>query len=145
MYRSCLFQFFVFFWLCFPFLPVRHVFIQSFCHVCLLAPVRTAVYNNPTDPTSGDPLSPSFGYAGLRWAETQTALSVPKTFLAVILDTPDRPTPQPINGKPNGDPGFNVTFPIRPLYCECRRGVGIPLSRLRCLIVAICDEREGFC
>jgi len=71
------------------------------------------VYNNPIDETGGDPYSPTFGFAGLRWAETQTARTVENAFLAVILDTPDRPTPQPINGRPGADGGFNVHSPFK--------------------------------
>lgn len=81
-----------------------------------------AVYDRPVDPTGGDPFNTKFGYAGLRWAETQTHLTVENTFMAVILDTPDRPTPTPINGVPGADEGFNVrglcASPRGRLFCR---------------------------
>ena len=61
---------------------------------------------------AGGPLDPSFGYGGLRWAQTLT-LRLPNTFMATCYDTPDRPTPQSIDGKPGADPGFSVHSPFK--------------------------------
>jgi len=77
---------------------------------------NSTVYNNPTDP--GDPFSPAFGYAGLRWSQTAgygyvPNKAMPAVFMATSLDTPDRSVPYPINGKPGGDPGFNVHSPFK--------------------------------
>ena len=59
----------------------------------------------------GDPLSPVFGYAGLRWSQTAgygyaPNPAMPNTFMAVSYDTPDRPTPWKPN--PKLDPGRAV-------------------------------------
>jgi hypothetical protein len=76
------------------------------------------VYDGPTDPTHGDPYSPAWGYAGLRWAQTAGYGRVPNpaqpnVFMAVSVDTPDRPFPfrSPLNG--NFDPGCNVHSPFK--------------------------------
>ena len=76
------------------------------------------VYNNPADPTNGDPYSPAFGYGGLRWSQTAGYGHVPNpaqpaVFMAVSVDTPDRPYPfrSPLNG--NLDPGCNVHSPFK--------------------------------
>ncbi len=80
-----------------------------------LAVSTGSVYNNPTDP--GDPLSPVFGYAGLRWSQSASYgytpnPAMPKVFTAVSYDTPDRPerwAPDPFL-----DPaGFNVHSPFK--------------------------------
>lgn len=76
------------------------------------------VYNNPVDPSRGDPLSPSFGYGGIRWAQSAgygyaPNEAMPGVFMAVSVDTPDRPYPVPINGRPGGDAGFNVHSPFK--------------------------------
>ena len=44
-------------------------------------------YNGPADP--GDDFSGLFGFAGLRWAQTQTHQRMNNTFMAVVLDTPN--------------------------------------------------------
>ena len=77
---------------------------------------NATVYNNPADPTNGDPLSPAWGYAGLRWSQSTghgfvPNAAQPNVFMAVSVDTPDRPTPYPINGKPQGDPQVTTLTP----------------------------------
>ena len=77
-----------------------------------------SVYNDPADPTHGDPYSPAFGYGGLRWAQTAGYGRVPNpvqpnVFMAVSVDTPDRPFffRSSLNG--NADPGCNVHSPFK--------------------------------
>lgn len=79
---------------------------------------NATVYSNPPDPSNGDPFSPTWGYGGLRWAQSAGFGYVPNArqpnvFMAVAVDTPDRPTPFPINGNPKGDPGFGVHSPFK--------------------------------
>eukprot|EP00038_Savillea_parva_P010797 m.192856 g.192856 ORF g.192856 m.192856 type:complete len:675 (-) comp18757_c0_seq1:153-2177(-) len=75
------------------------------------------VYNNPSgEGNLSSPFTP--GFAGLRWSQTSGHGSVPNpaqpnTYMAVSYDTPDRPVPYPINGKPGADPGFNVHSPFK--------------------------------
>lgn len=61
----------------------------------------------------GTALGASFGYAGLRWAQTLTQQKVPNTFMAISVDTPDSPYPQAENGIPGKDPGFGVHSPFK--------------------------------
>jgi hypothetical protein len=71
-----------------------------------------AVYDDPSDP--GDDLSPTFGYAGLRWSQTASYGYVPNpampdVFMAVSLDTPDVPGPCiGGGGRKCPSPGYNV-------------------------------------
>jgi len=75
------------------------------------------VYNNPRgNGTATTPFVPTF--AGLRWAQTSGHGQVPnaaqpRTYMAVAYDTPDRPVPAPINGRPGADPGFGVHSPFK--------------------------------
>jgi sialate O-acetylesterase len=81
------------------------------------------VFANPAaDPTAGGSptgsFSPKFGYAGLRWAQTAgygyvPNPAMPNTFMAVSVDTPDRPYPCPIDGVPGADHGFGVHSPFK--------------------------------
>jgi sialate O-acetylesterase len=77
------------------------------------------VYDDPPAPAlnattgSGTALGASFGYAGLRWAQTLTKQTVPNTFMAISVDTPDSPYPQAVNGIPGKDPGFGVHSPFK--------------------------------
>ena len=53
-------------------------------------------YNHPEDPSGGDPYSPAFGYAGLRWSQTAgfgyvPNAKMPNVFMATSLDTPRGP------------------------------------------------------
>ena len=77
-----------------------------------------SVYDNPVDPSdNADNLSPSFGYAGLRWSQSTTHgyapnPAQPNVFMATSLDTPDKPFAYTgINGV--HDPGFNVHSPYK--------------------------------
>ena len=91
------------------------------------------VYNDPADP--GDDLSPTFGYAGLRWSQTASYGYVPNpampaVFMAVSLDTPDRPSTEP---EPHSA-GFNVHSPFKqPTAARLARaglsvGYGMPVA-----------------
>ena len=78
---------------------------------------NASVYDSPADDAVNGALSPHSGYAGLRWSQTASYgtapnPSQPNVFMAVSLDTPDRPSPF---HAPNGnfDKGFNVHSPFK--------------------------------
>lgn len=69
------------------------------------------VYNNPSDPADNeDGYSAAFGYAGLRWSQTDGIGYAPNkhvsgfenVFMAVAVDTPDRPVTTHYDPYPNG-------------------------------------------
>lgn len=85
---------------------------------------NTSVYDDPEDPTDGDPYSNKFGYGGIRWAQTAGYGYVPNpkmqnVFMATSFDTPDRPYPVtyskgPLHPNQTGvDPGCNVHSPFK--------------------------------
>ena len=85
------------------------------------------VYDDPPAAAEGgDPYSPSFGYGGIRWAQTAgygfaPNPKMPAVFMATVYDTPDRPYPVPYDNGTKKDPGFNVIAPSkRPLLLGSR-------------------------
>eukprot|EP00937_MAST-01D_sp_MAST-1D-sp2_P005515 g5515.t1 len=77
------------------------------------------VYDDPPAGASAeDPFAPGFGYGGIRWAQTAgygTAPNpaLPAVFMAVSLDTPDRPGPTSFLNGTKVDPGCNVHSPFK--------------------------------
>jgi sialate O-acetylesterase len=75
------------------------------------------VYHNPAEDFPANDFSAAYGYAGLRWSQSAgygyvPNRALPNTFMAVSMDTPDRPYPfTGING--NHDEGFNVHSPFK--------------------------------
>lgn len=74
------------------------------------------VYNSPLDPLN--PFSDRFGFAGLRWSQSAgygyaPNPAQPNVFMAVSVDTPDRPYPVAVNGRPDGHKAFNVHSPFK--------------------------------
>jgi len=75
-----------------------------------------STYGEPTDDGSGA-LSPQWGYGGLRWSQTASFgyapnPALPNVFLAVSVDTPDRPAGG-ITADGKVVKGFNVHSPFK--------------------------------
>ena len=91
---------------------------------------NATTYDGPADP--GDDLSADFGYAGLRWSQTASYGTVPNpampnVFMAVSLDTPDRPYPVKFDGGTKVDPGFNVHSPFKQPVAARLARAALPL------------------
>lgn len=77
-----------------------------------------SVYNHPIDPPdNADGFGNEFGFAGLRWAQSAGVgylpnSRMPDTFLAVSVDTPDKPFKY-TGSNGNTDPGCNVHSPYK--------------------------------
>ena len=76
-----------------------------------------SVYDDPVEDYPADVYNPKYGFGGLRWAQSAgygyaPNPAMPNVFMAVSVDTPDRPFPYTgING--NGDQGFNIHSPFK--------------------------------